>query len=106
MVELVQDHGTGPSVVRDLYDVDESGLHHLAFFVEDIDLATKSLNDLGFKLGMTAKAGPTTFNMIDATKTLGHFIELYEPNEALLSFYTRVKEASINWDGEDAIRTR
>ena len=46
MVELVQDHGTGPSVVRDLYYVDESGLHHLAFFVEDIDLATKSLNDL------------------------------------------------------------
>ena len=106
MVELVQGHGTGPSVVRDLYDVYESCLNHLAFFVEDIDLATKSLNDLGFKLGMTAKAGPTTFNMIDATKTLGHFIELYEPNEALLSFYTRVKEASINWDGEDAIRTR
>ena len=46
MVELVQDHGTGPSVVRDLYNVDESGLHHLAFFVEDIDLATKSLNCL------------------------------------------------------------
>ena len=37
---------------------------------------------------------------------LGHFIELYEPNEALTGFYARVKEASINWDGEDAIRTR
>ena len=106
MVELVQDHGTGPSVVRDLYNVDESGLHHLAFFVEDIDLATNSLIDLGFELGMTARAGPTNFNMIDATKTLGHFIELYEPNEALIGFYARVKEASINWDGEDPIRTR
>ena len=106
MVELVQDHGTGPSVVRDLYSVDESGLHHLAFFVEDIDLATNSLIDLGFELGMTARAGPTNFNMIDATKTLGHFIELYEPNAALINFYTRVKEASINWDGEDPIRIR
>ena len=75
-------------------------------FVEDIDLATKALNDLGFELGMTAKAGSTMFNMIDATKTLGHFIELYEPNEALTGFYTRVKEASVNWDGEDPIRTR
>ena len=28
MVELVQDHGTGPSVVRDLYGPNESGLHH------------------------------------------------------------------------------
>ena len=38
MVELVQDHGTGPSVVSALYNVDESGLQTLAFFVEDIDL--------------------------------------------------------------------
>ena len=106
MVELVQDHGTGPSVVRDMYNVDESGLHHLAFFVEDIDLATKFLVDQGFELGMTAKAGSTIFNMIDATKTLGHFIELYEPNEALIAFYTRVKEASIKWGGEDPIRAR
>ena len=106
MVELVQGHGTGPSVVRDLYNADESGLHHLAFFVEDIDLATNSLIDLVFELGMTARAGPTIFNMIDATKTLGHFIELYEPNEALIDFYTRVKEASVNWDGEDPIRAR
>ena len=105
MVELVQDHGTGPSVVETSTMLMKVALHHLAF-VEDINLATKSLNDLGFELGMTAKAGPTIFNMIDATKTLGHFIELYEPNEALIGFYTRVKEASINWDGEDAIRTR
>ena len=106
MVELVQDHGTGPSVVRDLYDVDESGLHHLAYFVDDINYATRSLNDLGFDLGMTAKAGPTIFNMIDATKALGHFIELYEPNSALMSFYDRVREASLNWDGNDPIRKR
>ena len=106
MVELVQDHGTGPSVVRDLYDADESGLHHLAYFVEDIDLTTRSLIDLGFELGMTAKAGPTNFNMIDATELLGHFIELYEPNESLIGFYTRVKKASINWNGEKPVRTR
>ena len=78
----------------------------ILLFVEDINLATSSLNDKVFELWMTAKAGPTIFNMIDATKTLGHFIELYEPNEALTGFYARVKEASVNWEGEDPIRTR
>ncbi len=34
MVELVQDHGAGPSAVRDMYAPEESGLHHLAFFVD------------------------------------------------------------------------
>ena len=106
MVELVQDHGSGPSVVRDLYDVHESGLHHLAYFVDDIDHATRSLEELGFELGMEAKAGPTKFNLIDATKALGHFIELYEPNTALIGFYERVKKASIDWDGKDPIRSR
>ena len=106
MVELVQDHGTGPSVVRDLYGPNESGLHHLAYFVDDINHATSFLQSLGFELGMSAVAGPTKFNLIDATQQLGHFIELYEPNTALTGFYDRVKEASIYWDGENPIRSR
>ena len=106
MVELVQDHGTGPSVIRDLYGPDESGLHHLAYFVDDLTNATNFLQSLGFELGMSAVAGPTEFNLIDTTQQLGHFIELYEPNTSLTAFYDRVKEASIHWDGENPIRSR
>ena len=39
MVELVEDHGDGPSPVRDMFPPDGSGLHHLAFFVDDLDAA-------------------------------------------------------------------
>jgi len=107
MVELVQDHGTGPSAVRDLYAPGDSGLHHLAYFVDDIDDATVRLDEMGFPLAMSAIAGGTTrFHFVDAVAQLGHFLELYEPNDALVGFYSRVRTAAQGWDGTDAIRTR
>ena len=107
MVELVQDHGVGSSAVRDLYEPGEEGLHHLAYFVEDIDQATSALHDQGFDLAMSALArGTTRFHFIDAVAQLGHFFELYEPNDGLTYFYEHVKEAAKNWDGVDPIRNR
>ncbi|MEE2682418.1 MAG: VOC family protein [Actinomycetota bacterium] len=107
MVELVQDHGTGPSVVREIFDPAESGLHHLAFFVDDLDEATDNLAILGFPLAMSATArGNTRFHFIDAVAATGHFIELYEPNTALLDFYRKVRESAQEWDGSDPLRTR
>lgn len=106
MVELVQDHGSGPSAVRDLYAPGETGLHHMAFFVDDLDDATASLGALGFELAQSARAGSTRFNFIDAVELTGHFFELYEPSEALVGFYDRVRDAAAGWDGTEAVRTR
>lgn len=46
----------------------------------------------------------TQFAFIDASKTLGHMIEVYEGDEGLRSFYAMVKEASADWNGSDIIR--
>ncbi|MFN3219766.1 MAG: VOC family protein [Acidimicrobiales bacterium] len=104
MVELVQDHGTGPSAVRDLYAPGESGLHHLAYIVDDLDDATALLDGFGFPLAMSALAGSTRFHFVDAVATLGHFIELYAANDGLLGFYAMVAEAAQGWDGSDPVR--
>ena len=106
MVELVQDHGTGPSAVRDLYAPGESGLHHMAYFVDDIEDATAALGGMGFELAQTALAGATRFNFIDAVELTGHFFELYEPSDALVRFYDKVAKAAIDWDGSDPVRVR
>ncbi len=107
MVELVQDHGEGPSAVRDLFAPDESGLHHVAYFVDDLDTATIELEKRGFPLAMSAEArGDTRFHFVDAVSQLGHFLELYEPSSALQSFYQKVRAASEGWDGSDPIRAR
>jgi hypothetical protein len=104
MVELVQDHGTAPSVVRERFAPEESGLHHLAFVVPDLDAATAQLVALGHGLAMTARSSTTRFHFLDAVLALGHLIELYERSERLEGFYSMVRDASVGWDGTEPVR--
>jgi len=104
MVELVQDHGTGPSIVRERYAPHESGLHHLAYIVADLDAVTRRLIDDGYPLAMTARTSNTGFNFIDCVATLGHMIELYEESERITAFYGMVRSAAAGWDGADPVR--
>lgn len=105
MVELVQDHGTEPSIVRERYAPHESGLHHVAYMVSDLDAAIAELGGHGFPLAMDAVAnGTTRFCFVDAVASLGHMIELYAGSDRLRGFYTMVREASVGWDGSEPVR--
>ena len=106
MIELVQDNGEGPSIIRDLYPPQKSGLHHLAYFVNDMDLVSAKLVNEGYVLAMSGQAGENRFQFFDAISAMGHFIEIYEPIESLKYLYERVRSASINWDGSDPLRIR
>ena len=106
MVELVQDNGEGPSIIRDLYPPQKSGLHHLAYFVNDMDLVSAKLVEEGYVLAMSGQAGENRFQFFDAISEMGHFLEIYEPIESLKYLYERVRSASINWDGSDPLRIR
>ena len=69
MVELVEDHGDGPSPVRDMFPRDGSGLHHLAFFVENVDAAVEDLMAQGHELAMSARtASGLVFCFVDTRR--------------------------------------
>ena len=104
MVELMHDHGEGPSIVRERYSADESGLHHMAFMVDDLDAATERLGSRGFGLAMSARASTTRFHFVDAVDDMGHMIELYQRSDHLLQFYAMVRDAAVGWDGNDPVR--
>jgi Glyoxalase/Bleomycin resistance protein/Dioxygenase superfamily len=105
MVELVQDHGTGPSVVRDLFPDGGGGLHHLGYFVPEPDRVIEALGRLGQPLVMSATTGTgSAFHFVDARATCGHFLELYPPSEHLVEFYAMVARAAARWDGRDPVR--
>ena len=106
MIELVQDNGEGPSIIRDLYPPQKSGLHHLAYFVNDMDLVSAKLVEEGYVLAMSGQAGENRFQFFDAISEMGHFLEIYEPIESLKSLYERVSSASVNWDGSYPLRMR
>jgi catechol 2,3-dioxygenase-like lactoylglutathione lyase family enzyme len=106
MVELVQDHGSVPSVVRDSFGPGESGLHHLAFFVDDLDDTSARLEGAGHPLVMSAcsASGGVRFRFHDALASHGHLFEIYPRDEHLVRFYATVAAASRGWDGTDPVR--
>ncbi len=104
MVELMQDHGTGPSIVRERYGVNDTGLHHMAFMVQNLDTATAHLASLGFELAMSARSTKTRYHFVDTVATLGHMAELYEQSDRLESFYAFVRDAAVGWTGDDPVR--
>jgi hypothetical protein len=84
MVELVHEH-TPPLGAT-------SGLHHMAFFVDSIEETATALTSAGHPEVLRAStASGMAFAFHDARAGLGHFIEIYEPNERLLGFYAHVR---------------
>ena len=104
MLELVQQESVGPSPFRDLYAPGEEGIHHTATMVENLQSAYQHYEQLGYPLAtQSVTQTGTEFAFMDATQSLGHFIEVYERTPQLEGFYTMVKQASENWRGAPLI---
>ena len=105
MVELVVDHGARDSPIRDVYAPGETGLHHLAFVVDDLRGTVKALLAGGYDIAMSARTtGGTEFYFVDTTMTHGHMLELYERSDRLLAFYAMIASRARNWDGSEPVR--
>jgi catechol 2,3-dioxygenase-like lactoylglutathione lyase family enzyme len=105
MLELVQQDIEGPSPFRDLFAPGQEGLHHVATFVDDMAVAIAQYQAAGLPLAARAWTHTgTEFAFVDATATLGHMIELYEPSAGLLGFYEFVRASAVDWDGRDPVR--
>ena len=108
MVEMLQQEDDSTNTpYRDMYAADEEGLHHTAIMVADMEEAIEYFErrnmPLATQCGLRSHA--IDFAFIDARKTLGHMIEIYPESEGLLSFYKKVREASLGWSGDDPIRS-
>ncbi|MEQ8859097.1 MAG: VOC family protein [Pseudomonadales bacterium] len=104
MLELVQQDEEGPSPFRDRFAPGQEGLHHLAFFVADLEAAIAACRADGLNLASraTTESG-VEFAFVDDA-ALGHMLELYEGDSMLRGFYRLVREAADGWDGSDPIR--
>ena len=100
MLELIcQHHSVGARIVG------TSGIHHVAFFVDDFPTAAAELTTCGLHEVLYAET--TTgmpFALHDASAEYGHLIEIYERTDGLGRFYDMVQDASVDWNGSDPIR--
>lgn len=107
MLEFVQVHSEQPNAISDLFPdrAAASGLHHTAVFVDDLAAGIAQFEDAGMPLAQLCETTTgTRFAFMDATASLGHMIELYEPDDAIRGFYAMVREASQEWDGSEPLR--
>ncbi len=91
MIELFCQHDDRPSAVTERFAPGETGLHHVACFVDDFDQALVRADAAGLAIAMTARAGSTAFGFIDDVAKRGHYWEIYEGADALRSFYDHVR---------------
>ena len=105
MMELVQQDEEGPSPFRDMYAPGEEGLHHMAMMVDSLAATYRECEAQGLAIAARAEtATGTEFAFIDTVATQGHMLEVYERSEALIGFYTFVRDASLDWDGLEPVR--
>ncbi|WP_433410335.1 VOC family protein [Saccharomonospora azurea] len=106
MVEFVHHHELAPaSLDRDMRRGD-TGLHHVACFVDDLEQARDRLVAEGARVVMDAATPEVRFVFLDVGPEVGHLVEIYERTPYLAGLYDRVRQASVGWDGTDPLRER
>jgi len=105
MVEFITQHNDAPSALRDLYEPQESGLHHVAVFVPNFAAALDQHRSLGRVIALEACTSTgVEFAMVDTVKELGHMLEVYEARDDLAKFYALVRRKATGWDGSNPLR--
>lgn len=81
------------------------GLHHVAWFADDLAAEQRRLTALGWPMVMTARSSSgSSYAFHDARHELGHLVEVYEPTQRLRGLYAWVAAAAEGWDGRDPVR--
>lgn len=105
VIELIQQHGNAPSPYREVYAEGEGGLHHMQAFVEDVAVAIRTYEELGFEVVMTGMlAGVSPVAYVDTRSAIGCMTELMEHRGPAPLMYDAIASATADWDGTDPVR--
>jgi methylmalonyl-CoA/ethylmalonyl-CoA epimerase len=103
-IELAVQHEAAPPELSTRMGVDRLGLHHTAWFVDDVIAASSALEDHGYPLLMGARSGGEEIRFHDAMAELGHRIEIYAVTKSVQRMYLAVQQAAQGWDGSRPLR--
>ncbi len=98
-IELILQKNDAPSVYREWLDVGRLGLHHVGFFVDDIDASLAALP----RPPARVQHG-RNFCYLDTVYHPGSMIELIQPDAGMRGLFDMIRAASAGWQGEDPIR--
>jgi len=105
-IELIQQRNDAPSMYKDFLDAGHEGLHHIAYWTTTYRADFERALAMGYKVGHEGQAkGPDTgFVYFDTEAHPGTVVELSDISGPKGPAFSKIRQASIGWDGADPIR--
>ena len=105
-VEVICQENDAPSIYREFVDGGGVGFHHIAFWTPEFDPAIDAGEGVGWEVVHRGDAGGVArFAYLDAGGFASTVIEIMELNDATRWMTTTVREAAMDWDGSDPVRS-
>lgn len=103
LLELFESHGAEPESLAEGLGAATPGLHHVGWFVEDLEAESARLERLGAPLILSAGINEQDFAFHDARELIGVRVELYEELPRVVEHYDAVRRAAAGWDGTEPL---
>lgn len=106
-IELIQQRDDAPTLYRDTLARNGECAQHIAYWtLEHFDAYGRQLLDLGYVEGHSGRmgAGRGRFAYFVHREVPSLMVELSESSGGKAEYFETVRQASLNWDGKDAIR--
>lgn len=100
-IELIKPLNNAPSPYTANKKAGLWGLHHVQFTTHDMDGALARAKAAGLSVACTIEQGGGIYHYLRGP---GTWFELMQPTEGLLGLFKMIKDASIDWDGQELIR--
>ena len=105
-IEFIHQHNETPSIYSNWLKEGHVGLHHVCLLVDDM----KHARDVCARAGATVvqegltRGGAAEAIYVDTGGGPGTMVEILKPAPATLGWFSKLREASRNWDGTDPVR--
>jgi methylmalonyl-CoA/ethylmalonyl-CoA epimerase len=102
-VELIRQENDAPSIYR---GCEGGALHHTCVLTDDIEAARRIAKAAGATILVEAKVGDDSAVLyVDTGGGPGSIVEILQPASGSETLFAVIKDASVNWDGRNPVRT-
>ena len=103
-VELIEQHGEGPSPYRDVFAKGQEGMHHMCATTSDFDAEIARYQGEECEIVGQGAFADTRFAYVETRARLGFMMEIFDDHSSIKPVFKPVADAAVGWDGSNPIR--
>lgn len=106
-IELIQQRNDAPSMYLDFLNAGHEGMQHMSYWTTDYQADYDRARAAGYKVGHEGQIGGPQgrFVYFDTETHPGTVIEMSDISGSKGKFFEHIRNAAIDWDGSDSVRT-